>query len=177
MNSTDPNDAGGRSVSLPAMLAILIGAGALFVFWRFDFVFESLPDTWRVFLWGIALALLLWGIIRAFTGLPAGATRRRFGLGRHRVSLPRPGQFYLVIMIVVFSGSLLGRSNMLMLVFSMMAGPFVVNGWITYSMLKRTTLERVVPPRVMAGEPLTVEVVLANRKRLMSCWLMGVRDT
>ena len=43
-----------------------------------------------------------------------------------------------MIMIVIFSGSLLGRSNMLMLVFSMMAGPFVVNGWITYSMLKRT---------------------------------------
>ncbi len=61
-------------------------------------------------------------------------------------------------MIVIFSGSLLGRSNMLMLVFSMMAGPFVVNGWITYSMLKRTAVERVVPERVMAGEPITVEL-------------------
>ncbi len=109
MSSTDPNDAGGRSLSLPAMLALLLGAGGLFVFWRFDFVFENLPETWRALLWGIAIALVLWGAIRAFSGLPSGATKRRFGLGRHRVSLPRPGQFYLVIMIVVFSGSLLGR--------------------------------------------------------------------
>ena len=82
-----------------------------------------------------------------------------------------------MIMIVIFSGSLLGRSNMLMLVFSMMAGPFVVNGWITYSMLKRTSLERVAPERVMAGEPITVELVMSNRKRLMNCWLMSAHDT
>jgi uncharacterized protein (DUF58 family) len=66
---------------------------------------------------------------------------------------------------------------MLMLVFSMMAGPFVVNGWITYSMLKGTALERVASERVMAGEPITVELVLINRKRLMSCWLMSAHDT
>ena len=65
---------------------------------------------------------------------------------------------------------------MLMLVFSMMAGPFVVNGWITYSMLKRTELERVLPERVMAGEPLTIELVLVNRKRVMNCWLMSAHD-
>jgi uncharacterized protein (DUF58 family) len=177
MSSADPNEASGRSVSLPAMLAILLGAGGLFVFWKFDFLFESVSQTWQACLWGVAIALLLWGTIRSFSDLPLRTTRRRrFGFGRHRVSLPRPGQFYLVIMIVIFSGSLLGRSNMLMLVFSLMAGPFVVNGWITYSMLKRTAVERVVAERAMAGEPITVELVLVNRKRLMNCWLMSAHD-
>lgn len=177
MSFSDPNESGGRSVSLPAMLAMLLGAGALFVFWKFEFLFAEMSQTWLALLWGSAIAFLLWGTIRSFSDLPVRSSRRRFGFGRHRVALPRPGQFYLVIMIVIFSGSLLGRSNMLMLVFSMMAGPFVVNGWITYSMLKRTSLERVVPERVMAGEPITVELVLSNRKRMMNCWLMSAHDT
>jgi uncharacterized protein (DUF58 family) len=161
---------------LPAMLAILLGGGALFVFWKFDFVFYDLGETERLLMYGGAIAALVWGVARAFTDIPL-ALPRRFQLSWNRVSLPRTGQFYLVIMILIFSGSLLGRSNMLMLVFSMMAGPFVINGWITYSMLKRTAVERVAPARVMAGEPMTVELILANKKRLMSCWLMSVRDT
>lgn len=177
MSSPDPNESSGRSVSLPAMLALLLGAGGLFVFWKFDFLLDGLSQTWQAVCWGGSIALVLWGTIRSFSDLPVRTTRRRFGFGRHRVSLPRPGQFYLVIMIVIFSGALLGRSNMLMLVFSMMAGPFVVNGWITYSMLKRTAVERAVAERVMAGEPLTVELVLINRKRLMNCWLMSAHDT
>jgi uncharacterized protein (DUF58 family) len=44
-------------------------------------------------------------------------------------------------------------------------------------MLKRTMIGRTSPTRVMAGEPLTVELILSNRKRLMSCWLMSARDT
>jgi uncharacterized protein (DUF58 family) len=177
MSSSDRNrSSSGLMLPLPAMLAILTGGGALFVCWKFDFLFFDLTDTERLLLYGGAIAMLVWGVARAFTDIPL-AMPRRLQFGWHRVSLPRTGQFYLVIMILIFSGSLLGRSNMLMLVFSMMAGPFVINGWITYSMLKRTAVERVAPARVMAGESMTVELVLANRKRLMSCWLMSIRDT
>jgi uncharacterized protein (DUF58 family) len=175
MSSSDRNRSSGLMLSLPAMLSMLTGAGLLFVLWKFEFLFDRLSDTERVLLFGGGIAALVWGVTRAFTDIPV-ALPRRFQFGWNRVSLPRTGQFYLVIMILIFSGSLLGRSNMLMLVFSMMAGPFVINGWITYSMLKRTAVERVAPARVMAGEPMTVELILVNRKRLMSCWLMSVRD-
>jgi uncharacterized protein (DUF58 family) len=175
MSSSDRNRSSGLMLSLPAMLSILVGAGLLFVLWKFDFLFDQLSGTEQLALYGAGIAALVWGVTRAFTDIPV-ALPRRFQFGLHRVSLPRTGQFYLVIMILIFSGSLLGRSNMLMLVFSMMAGPFVINGWITYSMLKRTAVERVAPTRVMAGEPMTVELVLVNRKRVMSCWLMSVRD-
>ena len=175
MSSADRNRSSGLMLSLPAILAVLLGGGSLFVYWKFDFLFDHLTETQRLLLYGGSIASLVWGVARAFTDIPV-ALPRRLQFGVHRVSLPRTGQFYLVIMILIFSGSLLGRSNMLMLVFSMMAGPFVINGWITYSMLKRTAVERVAPARVMAGEPMTVELILANRKRLMSCWLMSVRD-
>jgi uncharacterized protein (DUF58 family) len=176
MSSSDRNFSSGLMLSLPAILAILLGGGAMIAFWKFEFLFSNVSETPRLVMYGVSIALLVWGVARAFSDIPRAAPRR-FQFARHRVSLPRTGQFYLVIMILIFSGSLLGRSNMLMLVFSMMAGPFVINGWITYSMLKRTAVERVAPVRVMAGEPMTVELVLANRKRLMSCWLMSVRDT
>jgi uncharacterized protein (DUF58 family) len=175
MSTSDRNRSSGLMLSLPAMLAILLGGGSLFVCWKFDFLFYELSETERILIYGGSIAALVWGVARAFTDIPV-ALPRRFQFGLHRVSLPRTGQFYLVIMILIFSGSLLGRSNMLMLVFSMMAGPFVINGWITYSMLKRTSVERIAPTRAMAGEPMTVELVLSNRKRLMSCWLLSVRD-
>lgn len=162
-------------LSLPAMLAILLGGGTLFACWKFDYLLFQLSETERFLIYGAGIAALVWGVARAFTDIPV-ALPRRLQFGLHRVSLPRTGQFYLVIMILIFSGSLLGRSNMLMLVFSMMAGPFVINGWITYSMLKRLAVERAAPTRVMAGEAMTVELALVNRKRLMSCWLMSVRD-
>src|ERR1700685_355837 len=176
MRASARSEKTGRTMSLPAMLAVLLGMGGLFVLWKFDFLVDSYAEATRVLMYGASIALLSWGLIRSFSDLPIRGRQRRFGFGRHRVSLPRPGQFYLAIMIVVFSGSLLGRSHMLMLVFSMMAGPFVINGWITYSMLKRTAVERVAPARVMAGAPMTVELMLVNRKRVMSCWLMSVRD-
>jgi uncharacterized protein (DUF58 family) len=37
-------------------------------------------------------------------------------------------------------------------------------------------LSRAAPARVMADEPTTIELVLSNRKRLMSCWLLSARD-
>jgi uncharacterized protein (DUF58 family) len=80
-------------------------------------------------------------------------------------------------MIVLFIGAAIGRSNMLILVFALMAGPFVVNGWVTFMMLKRTEVSRTVPKRAIAGEPISIEVEVQNRKRLLSSWLLTVTDS
>ena len=104
--------------------------------------------------------------------------QRRTAPGRTReiVRLPREGLVYLVIMVVMALGSLLGRDNLLMLVFAMMAGPYVVNGWIVSAMLKKVRVERSVPPRAIAGEPVPIEISLANNKRVFSSRLMAVQD-
>jgi uncharacterized protein (DUF58 family) len=83
---------------------------------------------------------------------------------------------YLLIMIVLFIGSIVGRSNMLMMVFAMMVGPFILNGWITFAMLRGIRIERHLPKRTMAGEPVSVELVLHNRRRWLSSWLSTVSD-
>jgi uncharacterized protein (DUF58 family) len=91
-------------------------------------------------------------------------------------SLPKSGAIYLLVMTVLLVGSLLGDSNMLMLVFAMMVGPFVLNGWITYSMLRRTGLSRRIPKTAIAGESFTVEVRLDNRKWVLASTVMMVTD-
>ena len=40
---------------------------------------------------------------------------------------------------------------MLVLVFGLMAGPFILNGSITLNMLRKTQASRTLPDRVMAG--------------------------
>lgn len=128
----------------------------------------------RLLFGAVGLLLVIWGVKE----IMARAMPRMAGQDRpqNRFTIPRPGVVYLVIMAVMFVGSLLGRSNMLMLVFALMAGPFALNGWVAFNMLKRTRVERHVPPQAMAGEVVSAEIVLHNRKRWIAGWLMGVRD-
>lgn len=124
-----------------------------------------------------ACGLFFWGFLQTLVELFPSLQRFQFKrIGRNRVSLPRDGMVYLMIMIVLFIGSILSRENMLMLVFAMMTGPFVLNGWITYSMLKNIKLKRVIPQRVMVGEIFTAEITLENNKRLIAAYLMEVSD-
>jgi len=162
---------------MSGLLAFISGCGLLFAQWKFSKLSEEwTPLGKRVFFLGVA-ALILWGLHQLLTGLfPRSGNDRMRKLDRHRVMLPGEGLIYLVIMAVLFVGSLLGRSNMLMLVFALMAGPFVLNGWITFSMLKRTAVSRQTPKRAMAGQPISVEVSLNNRKQWLSSWLMLVTD-
>jgi len=121
-----------------------------------------------IFLWGFHQVLIV-----LFPFLQRFHIKR---IGRNRVSLPRDGLVYLLMMTVLFVGSVLSRENMLMLVFAMMTGPFVLNGWITYSMLKNIKLKRLIPQRVMMGETFTAEISLENNKKLIAAYLMEVND-
>ena len=84
---------------------------------------------------------------------------------------------YIVIMVILACGSMLGHSNTLMLVFSLMAGPFILNGWVVYAMLQRVSVERKAPASVGAGETFSVQVTLTNNRKFLSCRLMRVEDT
>lgn len=177
MTTPDERSSDSRAtVSLTGILCISVGAMMLFL--RRD-VEELLGARWTVawtVAWLVVSALfLLWGLDATLqrVRLPGRFARSSKML---RIAVPRPGLVYLVMMVVMLTGSLLGRSNMLMLVFALMAGPFVLNGWITFSMLRRIRVVRQVPAAVMAGELASVSVTLENRKLLVSIWGMTVRD-
>ncbi len=123
-----------------------------------------------------AVTLSVWGLKEIITGWWPGAMPRKAPARRNRFLLPAEGWVYGVIMIVLCAGSAIGNSNTLLLVFALMAGPFIMNGWITFAMLKKLNVRRTVPPRMMAGEPFSVELELINPKWWLSAWLMSVRD-
>ncbi len=96
--------------------------------------------------------------------------------GSHRSVFPAEGIVYLLIMGVLFTGAMLTRQNTLLLVFTMMVGPFVVNGSLAFGMLRAARIARSVPRRAMAGELFGVELALSNRHPLLSMRMMSVRD-
>ncbi|MCA9070310.1 MAG: DUF58 domain-containing protein, partial [Planctomycetaceae bacterium] len=130
--------------------------------------------TVRLFLTILGALLFFWGIREVGRLMMTTTQVQRV---ERRVALPPSGLAYLVIMIVLFVGSQLGQSNMLMLVFSLMAGPFVINGAVIVIMLQKLTVDRVVPETAMAGELIAVELKLRNGKTVFSSSLMAVTDT
>jgi len=164
-----------RPIPLLGILSLFAGAG---MFYTTDQL-AGRAGEWSLYVWVIGrligIILSLWGI-RLIAGRFARAGSKVGRLNRNRVMLPREGMMYLLIMIVAFVASLVGRSNMLMLVFSIMAGPFIVNGWVTFSLLRRNRVKRTIPQRAMCGETVSIEITLQNRKLWFSSWLMMVRD-
>ncbi len=121
---------------------------------------------------GILLAV---GIANLILGRQIGRLIEIVGM-RSRVLVPREGLVYLGMMLMLAVGALLGHSNMLLLVFGMMAGPFVLNGWVVISMLHRVSVSRLLPLSATDGEVFSVQLILQNDKSLLSSRLIEVRD-
>ena len=156
-------------------LAVAIGLGIAY------FLMKSLTANWgvpeqiafRTFVVFIGLIGVM-QIAMAMSATRGVMATPRFG--SHRMLIPPEGFAYLGIMCVLFTGAMLTKQNTLLLVFAMMAGPFVVNGSLTFGMLKATRIARSAPRRAMAGELFGVEVTLTNRHPLLALWMMTVRD-
>jgi uncharacterized protein (DUF58 family) len=127
----------------------------------------------------LAAGLLLfgWGLLTLSGGLweSMGGWVWRRGR-RYRVHFHREALVYILILVVLCLGALLGHSNMLMLVFGLMAGPFVLAGQITRMILNRLQVSRALPEYGIAGERLSVRLQLANRKPLLSAWMVTAAD-
>ncbi len=101
---------------------------------------------------------------------------KRYRRRSMRARIPYEGLAYMVILIILMCGALLGKSNLLLLVFAFMAGPWIVNGSLCYMLLRGIDATRCSPRHVMAGEPFSVEITVINSKRLLSSWVLTVMD-
>lgn len=104
------------------------------------------------------------------------ASWKRFRRRSRSTRVPYEGLVYLVILIALMCGALLGKSNMLLLVTSMMAGPWIVNLVLCYALLRNIDVRRRAPSRIMAGEPFSIEIVVHNSRRFLSSWVLVVAD-
>ena len=166
-DSPRPTDTTKMRISWTGVILLLFGI-------EFLLMARKVPITLaRGCLAVMAVSSLFFGVRELSKHLLAGTELTSI---RHRFALPRQGAVYVVIMIVLFVGSLQTRSNMLLLVFAMMAAPFVLNGGIIVSMLKNLSVTRSIPESVVAGERFTVELHLSNRKSILSSQLLTVTD-
>lgn len=156
-------------VSWAGIVLVSLGAGGLLLV-RWDSTFGFLPISLLV----VGTGLLIHSAKRFVDRLLRGRSGPRMTQG---VGLTKPGAVCLVIAILLLTGGYLGPSNMLVLVFACVVGPFIINGWYAFSMIRRLTVERAYSKQIVAGEPLTVTLSLENRKRRMSSWLMVASDT
>ena len=137
------------------------------------------PSEGRIALVGLGILFLVMSLLSALLGSKISSLGQRFGFGP-RVLVPREGLICLGIMLIIAIASLVGggpdTGNMLLLIFGLMAGGFVLNGWVVVGMLSRITVARTLPNSAAAGSFFTVEISLHNHKRRLSSRLIEVRD-
>ncbi len=169
-------------------LSMVAGMGLLLFELVNGLLYRSLPTF---LLWGLYLVLLLisvWGMktwlelqAETFAGIRRFFNSLFYRYGKPPQSynlfrLPAEGQIYVFMLTIMLLGALFGKTNTLMLIFALMAGPFIVNGGITFSMTRRLVMNRRLPERIMQGEPTSVDITVTNNKRLVASNLISVED-
>ncbi len=166
-----------KPLTLAGILAMGTSLGGLVVYYRWSRWHHWLPPAIHRLFWTLVCVGLLFGLgVLVAPFIPPRWKRWWPSVGRNRVSIPREGIGFLLIMGVLFVGASLTQSNTLLLVFAAMAGPFVVNGSVAYTMLKNARVLRKTPRRAMVGELFSVQVDLQNPMSMMSLWMMVVHD-
>lgn len=158
-----------------------ITAGLVLVLLYFDQA-QSPPasfPTGPLLLLIAGLLLAAWGIRGIAGAILSGLGRvlSPWGNRRYRAHVQREAYIYMLILATLCLGALLGRSNMLLLVFGLMAGPFVLGGQITLLVLNRLKALRELPDFAIVGQPFSVRLKLTNSKRGLSAWMVAASDT
>jgi len=82
--------------------------------------------------------------------IPGDGSRahRAHPLRKRRIRICREGAIYLVICLVVLLGSILRDVNLLLVLASMMIGPFLFNGLVASVMVRSVRVGRQIPPQI-----------------------------
>lgn len=98
-------------------------------------------------------------------------------LPRRYITLTREGVYYVVVLAFIIGGAVLREVNLLVLLAGMMIGPLLFSWrWASLS-LANLSVERRLPERVAAGDPLVVEFEVTNHRRRLSSYAIVVSDT
>ncbi|MGE0870504.1 MAG: DUF58 domain-containing protein [Kofleriaceae bacterium] len=101
--------------------------------------------------------------------------RRRFRPPR-RLSFTREGRIIVILSIGVGFAAINTGNNLLYLLLGWLLSFIVASGVLSEITLRRLSVERRPPPRVFAGEPFLMEVVINNGKANRSSFSIEVED-
>lgn len=122
------------------------------------------------------LVLVLWSARDVLLNLPGNVIPYRRSR-RYRAHIHREAYIYVLILSVIGLGAFFGRSNLLLLVFGLLAGPWVLGGQVTLLVLNGVRVTRSLPEFAAAGQRFSIRLRLRNRKPLLSAWMVTAVDT
>jgi len=95
---------------------------------------------------------------------------------QRQTTLCPEGWYYLLVVLLVFSGAMLREVNLLLMLAGMLAGPLIFN-WRTVGLtLRGLTVTRKVPQGVCAGDLLVAHVMVENTRRKIGAWAVVVEE-
>ena len=101
--------------------------------------------------------------------------RRRLRPPR-RLSFTREGRIIVVLSVGVGFAAINTGNNLLYLLLGWLLSFIIASGILSEMTLKRLTVDRRPPPRVFAGEPFLMEVVITNAKERRASFSIEVED-
>jgi uncharacterized protein (DUF58 family) len=166
-----------RTLSWLGIAAIVGGLVLIWLFFEIPFLTNNPNVIYPLMYLGTGGAMIAWGVRSLSEELLAVFRRlRKRASSQYRVRMPREAAIYGLILVVLCAGALMGNSNMLMLVFGLMAGPFVLNGQITLGILKKLSVARGLPEHAWVGDRFRVKLSLHNRKWFFTSWMVSIED-
>lgn len=162
---------------ISGILALMCGVASGTMYMKGYTFMPPNPAWMRALHFAFAAFTLIWGLKSLILGRSRHAAIPLISkYMRYQIVVTREGWLYFIIMVTVLVGALLGKQNLLLLVFGLLAGPFVLNGHIALTMLTRNQVLRQLPPRAMQGEWFSVDLTLSNRRWWIGSWMMVVED-
>ncbi|MBU4272236.1 MAG: DUF58 domain-containing protein [Planctomycetes bacterium] len=95
---------------------------------------------------------------------------------RRQTTVCREGWYYLVIVALVLGGAMLKEVNLLLILAGMLLGPVLLNWRAVGLALRGLKIERRLPLRVGAGDPLAVGLNLTNTRRRLGSWAIVAEE-
>ncbi len=95
---------------------------------------------------------------------------------RRRAWLTREGWYYLAVLAFIIGGAVLRSVNLLVILAGTMIAPLLFNWRLAMASLTGLVIRRRLPTQILAGEPLTIEIHVENKRWWMSTWLLRIED-
>lgn len=92
------------------------------------------------------------------------------------ISICREGWYFLVVLAFIIGGAIVREVNLLFVLAGLMVGPLLVSWRMAAVTLRDLRFTRKFPESVSAGEPLLIELAVANERPHVDSWGLVVQD-
>lgn len=97
-------------------------------------------------------------------------------LFRPKTAVCREGWYYMLIVALVVGGAMLKDVNLLLILGGMLLGPVLLNWRAVAVAMRGMKIERQLPLRAVAGDPLAVGLTMTNGRRRLASWSIAAED-